>query len=160
VLHGPRGYPCGLRTPGLRVRQPLPAPGPPSFPNSTAELSDVDQTALLWSSGHPEFGGRRARECGGGNFALGYHGRLGVQRADGRSTGTRCRPGRRRCADDVDVPAAATHVTAATAANTAYPAHPDDVQRFCRYLTEVCDGTTSAEVVEPTSKGWSSCRGG
>jgi succinate dehydrogenase/fumarate reductase flavoprotein subunit len=35
-----------------------------------------------------------------------------------------------------------------SSANTVYPAHPDDVQRFCRYLTEVCAGTTPAEVIE------------
>lgn len=40
-----------------------------------------------------------------------------------------------------------------SSANTAYPAHPDDVQRFCRYLTEVCDSTTSAEVVEAYVQG-------
>jgi succinate dehydrogenase/fumarate reductase flavoprotein subunit len=35
-----------------------------------------------------------------------------------------------------------------SSANTVYPARPDDVQRFCRYLTEVRDGTTPAEVIE------------
>jgi succinate dehydrogenase/fumarate reductase flavoprotein subunit len=40
-----------------------------------------------------------------------------------------------------------------SSANTVYPAHPDDVERFGRYLTEVCDGTTPAEVIEAYVKG-------
>lgn len=40
-----------------------------------------------------------------------------------------------------------------SSANTVYPACPDDVQRFCRYLTEVCDGTTPAEVIEAYVQG-------
>jgi succinate dehydrogenase/fumarate reductase flavoprotein subunit len=35
-----------------------------------------------------------------------------------------------------------------SSANTVYPERPEDVDRFCRYLTEVCDGTTPAEVIE------------
>lgn len=40
-----------------------------------------------------------------------------------------------------------------SSANTVYPEHPDDVERFCRYLTEVCDGTTPAEVIEAYVQG-------
>lgn len=40
-----------------------------------------------------------------------------------------------------------------SSANTVYPEHQDDVQRFSRYLTEVCDGTTPAEVIEAYVQG-------
>ena len=40
-----------------------------------------------------------------------------------------------------------------SSANTIYPEHPDDVERFSRYLTEVCDGTTPAEVIEAYVQG-------
>lgn len=40
-----------------------------------------------------------------------------------------------------------------SSANTVYPEHPDDVERFCRYLIEVCAGTTPAEVIEAYVEG-------
>ena len=40
-----------------------------------------------------------------------------------------------------------------SSANTVYPQRPDDVERFARYLTEVCDGTTPAEVIEAYVQG-------
>lgn len=40
-----------------------------------------------------------------------------------------------------------------SSANTVYPKRPEDVERFSRYLAEVCDGTTPADVVEAYVRG-------
>lgn len=40
-----------------------------------------------------------------------------------------------------------------SSANSVYPKHSDDVERFCRYLIEVCDEATPAEVIEAYVQG-------
>lgn len=40
-----------------------------------------------------------------------------------------------------------------SSANTVYPRNPADVARFIRYLIEVCEGTTPAEVIETYVRG-------
>ncbi len=40
-----------------------------------------------------------------------------------------------------------------SSANTVYPENPTDVARFTRYLIEVCEGTTPAEVIETYVRG-------
>jgi succinate dehydrogenase/fumarate reductase flavoprotein subunit len=40
-----------------------------------------------------------------------------------------------------------------SSANTVYPQNPADVARFTRYLIEVCEGTTPAEVIETYVRG-------